>query len=96
MGNAGEDDEREIEFAAPDTLANELANSDHRQIIEHALQRLSVAQRVPLVLYHLEDLSYEEIAIKLGISLAKVKTDIFRGRAALRKKLQTQLALEAV
>ena len=38
---------------------------------------------VPLVLYHFEDLPYEDIAKKLGVSLAKVKTDILRARTAL-------------
>jgi RNA polymerase sigma-70 factor (ECF subfamily) len=45
-------------------------------------------QRLPLVLFHFEDLSYEEIAGKLGASLAKIKTDIRRGRAALLPLLQ--------
>ena len=44
-------------------------------------------QRLPLVLYHFEELSYEEIAQQLDVSLAKVKTDIFRARAALAKVL---------
>jgi DNA-directed RNA polymerase specialized sigma24 family protein len=35
----------------------------------------------------MEGLKYEEIAARLGISLGKVKTDVFRGREALRKKL---------
>jgi RNA polymerase sigma-70 factor (ECF subfamily) len=61
-------------------------------LVEHALQELPPAQRVPLVLYHLEEMSYEEIAAKLRVSLGKVKTDIFRGREALRKKLRSQLA----
>ena len=39
----------------------------------------------------MEGLSYEEIAAKLRISLGKVKTDIFRGREALRKKLRLRL-----
>jgi RNA polymerase sigma-70 factor (ECF subfamily) len=43
---------------------------------------------VPLVLFHFEELPYEEIAGKLGVSLAKVKTDILRARAALAKILQ--------
>jgi RNA polymerase sigma-70 factor (ECF subfamily) len=43
---------------------------------------------VPLVLYHFEDLPYDEIARQLGVSLAKVKTDILRARAALAKILQ--------
>ena len=32
-----------------------------------------------------------EIAAKLKVSLGKVKTDIFRGREALRKRLRAQL-----
>jgi RNA polymerase sigma-70 factor (ECF subfamily) len=43
---------------------------------------------VPLVLYHFEDMPYEDIARKLGVSLAKVKTDILRARAALVKIFQ--------
>ena len=46
------------------------------------------SQRVPLVLYHMEGLRYEEIAEKLGVSLGKVKTDIFRAREALRRRLR--------
>jgi DNA-directed RNA polymerase specialized sigma24 family protein len=36
-------------------------------------------------------LRYEEIAEKLGVSLGKVKTDIFRGRETLRRKLRFTL-----
>jgi RNA polymerase sigma-70 factor (ECF subfamily) len=42
------------------------------------------------VLYHFEDLSYEEIAVRLRVSLAKVKTDIRRARAALLPMLKSQ------
>ncbi|MCC7461929.1 MAG: hypothetical protein IT480_05625, partial [Gammaproteobacteria bacterium] len=44
-------------------------------------------QRVPLVLFHFEDLSYGEIAARLGIALAKLKTDMHRGRLALARVL---------
>jgi len=44
-----------------------------------------------LVLFHLEGMKYEEIAAKLGVSLGKVKTSIFRARAALRRKLGPRL-----
>jgi len=90
-GDAGEENET-IEFAAPDNLAEELEQADRRELVEHALRKLPPAQRVPLVLYHLEGLRYEEIAAKLKVSLGKVKTDIFRGREALRKRMQGQLS----
>jgi RNA polymerase sigma-70 factor, ECF subfamily len=82
-----DEDEPEIEFALPDdTLAGVEAGMRHG-LVEQALQQLPERQRLPLVLYHFEELSYEEIAEQLGVSLAKIKTDIFRARAALAKLL---------
>ncbi|MBM3880589.1 MAG: sigma-70 family RNA polymerase sigma factor [Verrucomicrobia bacterium] len=80
-------------LAARDTHEQELDTADQRQVLEQALQKLPPAQRVPLVLYHFEDLSYEEIAARLKVSLGKVKTDIHRGREALRRKLALHPAL---
>src|SRR5438477_7499600 len=90
QGNPGEE-EQPIEFPAPQQMEEEIARSDRQALVEAALQKLPPAQRVPLVSYHLEGLRYEEIAAKLNVSLGKVKTDIFRGREALRKKLRLQL-----
>jgi RNA polymerase sigma-70 factor, ECF subfamily len=80
-------EEVEIEFAAPDRFQDDLERAEQRRLIEQGLRQLPSTQRVPLVLFHLEGLKYEEIAARLGASLGKVKTDIFRGREALRKKL---------
>ena len=81
----------EADFAAPGDLGEEMAQADQRSQVKQALRNLPPAQRVPLVLFHLEGLHYSEIAAKLKISLGKVKTDIFRGRESLRKKLQRHL-----
>jgi RNA polymerase sigma-70 factor (ECF subfamily) len=81
----------ELEFPAAENVEQEVEQSDRRAFVEQALQTLPPAQRVPLVLYHMEGLAYEEIAARLGISLGKVKTDIFRGREALRRKLRFKL-----
>ena len=83
----GGDDEPAVEFAAPDSFFSNVDADERRALVEHALDQLPEHQRVPLVLYHFEDLPYDEIAKKLGISLAKVKTDILRARAALAKIL---------
>jgi RNA polymerase sigma-70 factor, ECF subfamily len=61
--------------------------SDRKEAVELAIRKLPDAQRVPLVLFHFQDMSYEEIATKLQISLAKVKSDIHRGRETLKKLL---------
>ena len=80
------------EWAAPDTHEQQVATGEHRQLLEEVLHKLPTAQRVPLVLYHFEEMSYEDIAAKLRVSLSKVKTDIHRGREALRRKLKLKLA----
>ena len=88
----GDSDEPEpIEFASPDTFEHDLEQADRHVLVDKVLQKLPSAQRVPLVLYHLEGLSYEQIAVKLNVSLGKVKTDIFRAREAMRKRLRTHL-----
>jgi RNA polymerase sigma-70 factor (ECF subfamily) len=78
-----------IEWAAPDTLIADLGAEERRRLVDDALGRLPSHQRLALVLYHFEDLSYQEIAHKLRVSLAKVKTDIRRARAALLLILQS-------
>lgn len=66
---------------APDVSHDE---AEQGRRLELALRRLPDAQRVPLVLFHFEEVSYQEIADMLRVSLAKVKTDIHRGREALK------------
>ena len=66
----------------------DIGAEQRRRIIDDALRRLPSAQRVALVLYHFEDLPYQEIADQLGASLTKIKTDIRRGRAALFEMLK--------
>jgi RNA polymerase sigma-70 factor, ECF subfamily len=58
---------------------------DRKESLELAIRKLPDAQRVPLVLFHFQEMSYEEIAAKLQVSLAKVKSDIHRGREALKR-----------
>ena len=64
-----------------------LSLAERRRVVDAALARLPDHQRVPLVLFHFEDLAYDEIAHRLSVSLPKVKTDIMRGRAALARLL---------
>lgn len=77
----------ETTLVATTSPASDLERADEQRRLEQALARLPDHQRVPLVLFHFENASYQEIAGMLGISLAKVKTDIHRGREALRQQL---------
>lgn len=85
-------DEGEPEFPAPDRFAEALESEGRRAWIEAGLRDLPDRQRVPLVLYHFEEMSYDQIAVELGVSLSKVKTDILRGRRALAVSLAQHAA----
>jgi RNA polymerase sigma-70 factor (ECF subfamily) len=84
-----DDEAPEVQFPATDDLLAELGAEDRARVVEAALARLPERQRVPLVLFHFGELPYEAIARELGVTLAKVKTDIFRGRAALAAMLMS-------
>ncbi len=83
-----EDDGAELDWEVPDTILADLSAEQRRDIVDAALRQLPDHQRLPLVLYHFEEMSYQEIADKLGVSLTKIKTDIRRARAALLPLLQ--------
>jgi len=66
-------------------------NGEHHVMIETALARLNPIFREAVVLRDISDLSYEEIAEILGVSLGTVKSRILRGREALREELAGSL-----
>ena len=55
--------------------------------IEKIVASLPEMYKVPVVLYHGQGLSYQEIAESLGEPLSKVKNRIFRGRKLLKAKV---------
>ena len=85
------DDDSELELPIADPTSDPMIadiDADQRHaLVEQALRELPEHQRVPLVLYHFEEMPYQEIANQLRVSLPKVKTDIQRARAALAKIL---------
>lgn len=74
--------------ASPDAslLQNEL-----QQAIEKAIGLLPDTQRMALVLRRYEELSYEEIADVLELSVPAVKSLLFRARTELRERLKGYL-----
>jgi RNA polymerase sigma-70 factor (ECF subfamily) len=79
----GDTEAPELDWEVPDTILADLSAEQRCAIVDAGLSQLPDHQRLPLVLYHFEDLSYQEIADKLNVSLTKIKTDIRRARAAL-------------
>lgn len=83
-----DDDGADMDIPQPEEgTAVDLDADARRAIVAEALQQLPDHRRLPLVLYHFEEMSYEEIARQLDVSLAKVKIDILRARAAMAKHL---------
>src|SRR5262245_18651697 len=89
LAPAGDDPDTSYEatLVSSDSPSETLELERRQQDLERALQRLPDHQRVPLVLFHFDEMSYQEIAALLRVSLGKVKTDIHRGREALRNHL---------
>jgi RNA polymerase sigma-70 factor, ECF subfamily len=91
--DGGEGTDFAANIAAPETREAETsAQEDTRALLDDALAKLPHDQRSALVLYHFHDMPYQEIAAKLKVSLAKVKTDIMRGRDALKRKLGSRMS----
>ena len=66
-------------------------DGEQHVMIEAALERINPVFRESVVLRDITDLSYEEIAGILGVSLGTVKSRILRGREALRQELAGSL-----
>src|ERR1700731_1021373 len=84
----------ECEYSGEDRLVDpgespfeKFAHTEVRAAVEQALQKVPEPYRTALILRDLEEMSYEEIAEVLVISLGTVKSRITRGRDALRKRL---------
>lgn len=82
------DDDPVLDFASDESVVEEVRGDERHEYVEAALRELPEHQRVPLVLYHFEEMPYEDIARRLNVSLPKVKTDIHRARQALSKVLE--------
>lgn len=62
-------------------------NAPDEEMIQLAMKSLSEDQRIMLLMFYFEDLSYKEIAEQLGIPIGTVMSRLARAKAALRKRL---------
>jgi RNA polymerase sigma-70 factor (ECF subfamily) len=89
-----EDNSRSYQEVLPDPGSSPfdvVLNQEQHALIEQALETMSPIFRSAVVLRDIEDLSYEEIAQILQISLGTVKSRILRGRESLREALAGRL-----
>lgn len=75
--------------ARPDRVAGP---GPERVAFVEALRQVPAAQRRALVLYHVVDLTVEQIAAETGVPPGTVKARLARGRAALTPYLRESAA----
>ena len=78
----------------PDSNPNPESSCSQREevrILSKAVRNLSPRLRTTIVLRELRELSTSETARRMGLSLAAVKTRIFRGKRKLRQELVSSL-----
>lgn len=71
---------------SPGTEDQVIAADEHRRLRE-AIAQLPEDQREALVLTQLERVSYEEVAVRLGVSEGTVKSRVNRAKARLKEIL---------
>ncbi|MCS6923981.1 MAG: sigma-70 family RNA polymerase sigma factor [Fimbriimonadales bacterium] len=76
-----------IEDDRIDIMGHALREEQKRVLME-AIQQLPEYQRVMVILFHVEERSYEEIAQILGLPLGTIKSRLNRARNALRQILE--------
>jgi RNA polymerase sigma-70 factor, ECF subfamily len=85
---AGRDDAMQMALTDQhDSPFDSVAHHEVQQRVDEQLRRLPEPYRTTLILRDLEEMSYEEIAELLQISLGTVKSRLTRGRQALKERL---------
>jgi len=79
---------REENVSAPDAAALE---NELQKAIDEAIAQLPETQRMAVILRRYEEMSYEQIAEVLDLSVPAVKSVLFRARTELRERLAVYL-----
>ena len=87
MDPLGDDVDRVASGPGPDSPERGFEHANLDTDVQQALARLAPEFRAAVVLCDIEGLSYEEIAVTLGIKLGTVRSRIHRARAQLRADL---------
>ena len=89
IGDLGEE-EMDPDAALPareERQDHAMENDERARLLWQAVQALDPMYRVPIVLFHYENQSYQEIADTMGLSMPAVQARIFRARKQLAKTL---------
>ena len=67
----------------------ELDARDRQILVQEHLSHLPTKYRIVLILRHLQDMTYEEMAEILTMPIGTIKTHLFRARNLLKERLQS-------
>jgi RNA polymerase sigma factor (sigma-70 family) len=70
-----------------DAPADQVEMGETRDMLRRAMEALSAEQRMVVILFHQEGLSYREICEETGWPIGTVKTNLFRARKALARAI---------
>jgi RNA polymerase sigma-70 factor (ECF subfamily) len=79
LGNANDEQRENAELDA----------RDRQILIQEHLSHLPTKYRIVLILRHLQDMTYEEMAEILTMPIGTIKTHLFRARNLLKERLQS-------
>ena len=72
-----------------EALKNALLETlDHQEIVQEQLSQLPPKYQIVLILRHVQDMTYEEMAEVLSMPVGTLKTHVFRARNLLKERLQ--------
>ena len=86
--NTDAEDEQEIQIADEGPNPEEvIRKAELRDAVDRALSAMTPLYRSPLIMWHVEGISYEEIAEIMDLPIGTIKARIHRGRKILQQKL---------
>jgi RNA polymerase sigma-70 factor (ECF subfamily) len=84
------EDEDFEQLKVPPIAHRQVEAIDDREMITRILDSMSQTLRIPLILCDMDELSYDEVAKNLGISLSAAKMRIKRAREEFRARYENQ------
>lgn len=81
-------------WTTPASTDDIVADWDTRERLMREIDRLPPAYRTALTLFHVEELSYDEIASVMNMSVGTLKSNIFRARKILKERLLAKYSEE--
>ncbi len=88
IGDGSDEISLEDTLVSDEDVVNDILNNETKNIIKNYLSEMPEEYRMVITLRYYEELSYNEIADLMEKPLGTIKTDIYRAKAILKKKLK--------